>query len=199
MPRTLWMAATLAVSFALVGCFGGEAKTPADSAKTPETPAENNPQEPKNAELIYAEDLTYLGAFRVPSDDFAYGGTAITFNADRQSLFMVGHDHHQQVGEISIAEPKTGDIARLNTASLVQDVSDITQGQMENIGINRAHYNGSDGAKIGGLLLWKNKLLGAVYGYYDAEPGTDKGVHYSHFTASIRFNNGTFSGMYHHQ
>ena len=50
---------------------------------------------------------------------------------------MVGHDHHQQVGEISIAEPKTGDIARLNTASLVQDVSDITRkGQMENIGIN---------------------------------------------------------------
>ena len=34
------------------------------------------------------------------------------------------------------------------------------------------------------FIAMENKLLGAVYGYYDAEPGTDN-RHYLHFIASI--------------
>jgi len=48
--------------------------------------------------LIYANNLEYLGAFRVPSGDFGsplwsgfnYGGTAIAHNPANNSLFMVG-------------------------------------------------------------------------------------------------------------
>ena len=59
---------------ALVGCFGGEAKTPADSAKTPETPAENNPKSQKKRRADLCRGFNLSRRFFVPGDDFAYGG-----------------------------------------------------------------------------------------------------------------------------
>jgi len=46
--------------------------------------------------LLRQSDLVYQGAFRLPSgavgtSSFAYGGTALAFNAARRSLVLVGH------------------------------------------------------------------------------------------------------------
>src|SRR5438105_847840 len=68
--------------------------------------------------LLQPHDLRYLGAFRVPAkppagqswrSSFSYGGTALTYNPQRHSLFLVGHDHQQFVAEIAIPDPvRTG-------------------------------------------------------------------------------------------
>ena len=49
------------------------------------------------AGLLGESDLTYLGAFRLPSGNFGassfeYGGTALAYNPANNSLFIVGHD-----------------------------------------------------------------------------------------------------------
>lgn len=91
------------------------------------------------------EDLIYKGAFRFPVDapgsasKWNYGGYAITYNprgdAGAQddgypgSLFGVGHDHHEMVGEISIPLPRISqDRAMLPTATQLQRFGDITGG-----------------------------------------------------------------------
>ncbi len=59
--------------------------------------------------LLQADDLQYVGAFRVPvgtfgSSTFSYGGAGLAFNPEHNSLFAVGHTRHQEVAEIAIPE-----------------------------------------------------------------------------------------------
>jgi hypothetical protein len=60
--------------------------------------------------LIQPQDFVYEGAFRLPDGGtdqttFRYGGSALQFDPYRQSLWAVGHDHYQQIAEISIPTP----------------------------------------------------------------------------------------------
>ena len=69
--------------------------------------------------LVNPDELVYLGAFRMPeiADELGWGysGYAMTYypQGDPQgtddgfpgSLFVLGHDHNQNVGEISIPKP----------------------------------------------------------------------------------------------
>lgn len=57
--------------------------------------------------LLQQSDLIYKGAFRVPqgtvgSSTLNYGGTGLTYNPARNSLFLVGDDWDQATGEMSI-------------------------------------------------------------------------------------------------
>lgn len=50
-----------------------------------------------NGEVINPNDFEYLGAFHLPGGEdrpqtFAYGGNAMTYNPDGNSLFIMGHD-----------------------------------------------------------------------------------------------------------
>ena len=109
--------------------------------------------------------LAYEGAFRVPRTEsdietFAYGGTALTFDQTRQSLWLVGHDHHQFVAEISIPDIRTGQtIEDLATAELLTPFRDILQGRRRLVGENTS--------KIGGLLRDGSDWIVTAWLYYD--------------------------------
>lgn len=151
--------------------------------------------------LLQQSDLKYLGAFRVPKIDMggpqyqglAYGGAAIAYNASNNSLFITGHDSNQQVAEISIpAIVNSANISSLNTASVLQNLVDITEGNRGNIKIDGTGGI-ANGTKIGGLLKYDNNLIGTSYAYYD---GSYQAVR-SHFISGTTLSAaGDFLGMY---
>ena len=109
--------------------------------------------------LLSPENLTYLGAFRLPSasggSNWEYSGHGLTYRpaADqaentRGSLFGFGHDQHLQVSEISIPEPVISKNPEdLNTATTLQPFADISDGLFvpEEMSIPRAGIEYLDG------------------------------------------------------
>ena len=101
------------------------------------------PAEPPASDLITTEDLTYIGAFRLPDasgdSSWEYSGHALTYYPSGDpggsddgfpgSLYGVGHDHQLYVSEISIPEPVISkNLDDLNTATTLQPFQDITNG-----------------------------------------------------------------------
>lgn len=95
--------------------------------------------------LLYPENFSYRGAFRLPSDPaeglgWEYGGGALAYYPDGDpistdaypgSLFAAGHAYHQYVGEIAIPEPVISpnkNVEDLPTATILQDFQDIRGG-----------------------------------------------------------------------
>jgi hypothetical protein len=150
--------------------------------------------------LLSADDLVYQGAFRLPEGDygsptfhgFNYGGTAIVFNSEHQSLFIVGHDHDQMVAEISIPSAvNSSDTNALSTARVLQPFADICEGNRQKILSENEVYTGS--VKIGGLLVYGDKLLGSLYGYFDGAAAQML----THFSSSKNVSKtGDFQGMF---
>lgn len=116
--------------------------------------------------LVRFRNLKYQGAFRVPGEtinetSFHYGGTAIAYNPNKNSLFMVGHDHHQKVAEVKIPKIINSRVlGDLRTATFLQKFYDFADGKM----IDVTDYH----PKVGGLLVYRKQLYGTVYEYYDA-------------------------------
>lgn len=150
--------------------------------------------------LLDSSSLEYLGAFNVPDvsgseNSFAWVGTGIAHNPANNSLFIVGHDHYQRVGEISIPEPgKTDDCVSLPTASVIQGATDITEGHLTEIGVNGAALDNSNrNIKIGGLLVNNDKLYGTSYAYYENAYDVER----SHFSSGLKLSDqGDYDGMY---
>lgn len=153
--------------------------------------------------LLHATDMVYLGAFRVPrgtygcSDrsicSFYYGGSAITYNAANNSLFMVGHDNGQRVAEISIPQiVNSTNISALGTATVLQNFSDVTEGEMARINAGGAVHTAAS-VKMGGMMVYGNKLIGSVYSYYDGNWSAVR----SHFTSGLTLSKtGDFAGIF---
>jgi len=143
------------------------------------------------AGLIHQSNLSYLGAFTLPSGTFGvssfdYGGTALTYNPVNNSLFMVGHDYQQAVAEVSIPALKTGSLSSLNTASVLQPFSDVL-GRIPN------PLTDTNPIKVGGLLVVGNQLVGTEYAWYDAEGDAVL----SHFKlSSLNLSTATVTGAY---
>jgi len=135
--------------------------------------------------VLAQQDLQYEGAFRLPAGlhaggqanaGFEYGGTAIGFNPANRSLFVVGHDWDQLVGEVGIPDVRTGTLNDLSTAPVLQPLMDPTEGTLQ--AINPSDPNSK---KIGGLFPVGNQLLISAYSYYDGA-GTQS---LSHFVRPI--------------
>jgi len=146
-----------------------------------------------NDPLVYSYNFNYLGAFRVPNgligtDQFSYGGQSIAYNPINNSLFVTGHKYH--VAEISIPTPIIAtNLTSLNTAKVLQNFSDVTEGNMKKIAANGEEISGE--VKIGGLLVYGNKLIGTSYETY----GTSAVL--SHFASGLNLSTtGDFAGMY---
>ncbi len=115
---------------------------------------------------LEAADLDYRGAFRLPApvDDertFAYGGTALAYNPARDTLFAVGHDWYQLTAEVTTPRPARGTgPSELRRARFRQQFTDATDGKIDATGVS--------GNKIGGQLVYRRRLYGSAYVYYDA-------------------------------
>lgn len=154
---------------------------------------------PETQPLVQQNDLTYLGAFRVPegkfgsyNDGFSYATTGIAYNPAHNSLFLNGHIYEQKTAEISIPQfVNSTKLSDLKTATVLQNFSDITEGNLSHIGANGAVY--PDTIYMGGLMVYNNKLIGTAYGFYDAAGK----VALSHFISGLDLAaTGDFKGMY---
>jgi hypothetical protein len=110
----------------------------------------------------------------------------MAYAAATDSIYLVGHDHHQLTAEISIptlVESQTLDA--LNTATVLQNFADITEGKLGSV---------DDGTvKVGDLLVFGGKLYGTAYSYYDA----DNNQQLSSFSHSLDLDqSGSFDGMF---
>ncbi len=151
--------------------------------------------------LLQQSDFTYLGAFRVPNaslgsslySGFTYGGSVIAYNPANSSLFIVGCTQDQMVAEISIPEPtNTANINSMKTATALQNLADITEGNLTHINAGGAPATDNK-VLVGGLLVYGNKLIGTAYNYYD---GAWAAV-LTHFTSGLTLSTtGDFRGMY---
>ena len=161
----------------------------------PPPPQSGSPSEP----LLLQSNLVYQGAFRIPGGDFgspqysgfSYSGTAITYHPGNNSLYMVGHPYHNLVAEVSIPAIKSsGQLSELNTATVLQNFSDITEGNLKNINAGGTPYSSS--LHVGGLLVFNGRLIGNVYAYYDAAHNAAL----SHFVSGLNLSAvGDFQGM----
>lgn len=135
---------------------------------------------------LTSTNLKYKGAFRVsPGTNWQsqlvlnYGGSAIGFNPANNSLFIVGHDWTQCVGEITIPTPKT---SAYNTATFIQQPRTIPIPQDAQ----------GDNVKVGGLYVENGNLYGTRYVYYDGSLSATR----SHFKLNGTNLNQTAQGLF---
>ena len=150
-----------------------------------ETSAHQN--DPSSLPRLTEGGLRYLGGFRTPVEamdgvDFTYGGSPIAFNAANHSLFVGSDDG--KVAEISIPTPVNSvDAKAMPAASYLQRAFvDPTEGHLRDV-------SPSD-VSLYGLLVYRNRLIGAASIYYDA----NNNQRVSHFSRSLLLRQPSFSG-----
>ncbi len=137
---------------------------------------------PTTEPLVQPSNLVYLGSFQLPRIPcssptygcFYYGGTAITYNATDNSLYVVGHPYGDLTAEVSIPTPvKSASPNDLPTATLLQNFTDSLEGKRNSVNPpdTNPHY-------IGGQLVYNGKLIISVYSYYDGA-GTQSTSHFT--------------------
>jgi hypothetical protein len=119
--------------------------------------------------LIQANNLTYEGAFRLPSGKvgisrFGYVWKGLSYNPARNSLFATGHAGESAalpaIAEISIPAIRNTLVeSELAQASFIQPFADPTDGKVPLT---------NQGWMIGGHLVYRNRLISTHYIYYDA-------------------------------
>jgi hypothetical protein len=157
-PEMLLAAAIMACNFSIGSAADPEIASSSGDGQTAALPTnapESTGQPIISSELIRPEDLTYLGAFRLPEGGgrpltFEYGGSAMTFRPGGDpendgfpgTLFISGHDrlaygeltNGSQVAEVSIPAPLVSrDIEALNMAAFVQEFHDVAAGRFSGL------------------------------------------------------------------
>lgn len=121
----------------------------------------------QTGKLLQAEDLQYVGSFRVPGSigagQYEYGGSALAFNPSRNSLFLIGWQNGYATAELGI--PEIG-----GTASVIQPFRDPFEGRLAQIG--------ATDNRVGGQLVYNGRLHVTGFVYYDAN-GAQSQSHFS--------------------
>lgn len=136
--------------------------------------------DPSSAPLVRSSNLKYLGTFKVPAvsgNGFGWGGAALAFNPANNSLYISGHPYDNRTAELRI--PAIG-----GTATILQSLKDATGGKLSSIGNSEA--------RIGGHLVYNNKLYVTGFIYYDGSGSQSV----SHFSRSLTLDSGSVSGPY---
>lgn len=128
-------------------------------------------------ELLTSEDLVYHGAFTYPAGDaWAYSGHALAYTSSGDpdstdgypgSLYVSGHDWDDLVAEITIPAPVVAaDVAALPAATVLQPLTDVTGGWMDNC----TYAEGCLYREIGGLAYLPNvdKIAWNLRDWYNA-------------------------------
>lgn len=115
--------------------------------------------------LLTSSHVTYEGAFRLPDGGtdqttFKYGADVLAYDPYRNSIWGVGHDHHQRIAEINIPVPVNGALGALPRATFRTPFFDT--GPLRAVGLGGT-------IKIGGILPQPNgDLIVGSYAYYDS-------------------------------
>jgi len=143
--------------------------------------------DPSALPLLTKDGLRYRGGFRMPGEammgaNFDYGGSPIAFNPAKNSLFVGNVDG--KVAEISIPNPVNSDNAKaMEMATYLQPAFvDPTEGHLKEVS--------TSDIVLYGLLVYGNRLIGAVSIYYDASNKQRR----SHFSRSLSLTTPSFSG-----
>jgi hypothetical protein len=153
------------------------------------------------APLIQSSDMTYLGAFALPSwagkasgaygtSWFEYGGHALTFYHDPQTgkrtLFMEGHAHNPgQVAQVEIpsAHVKSTNWGSLPMAPLLQPFASIPSAPDPSSCMGNPSF-------IYGMLAYGGRLIVGAACSYGGSQTTSHGAH------SLNLQNSAFQGFY---
>ena len=170
--------------------------------------------------LLQQNDLTYIGAFRVPQTGtgcsaMQYGGYVLAYNQQNNSLFITTNGTNsgcEYVGEITIPTPAcidgSGKVvsctnyslplspvnaynSKLPVSSFLQTPVDITEGHSTQIQ-DGGYTARSAIINVNGLLVYNGELIGDTKPYYDAGGAQQ----YSHFTHSLNVGTSSFGGYY---
>jgi hypothetical protein len=127
------------------------------------------------AGLVHETDLSYLGAFRLPTgtfgeSNFEFVGVGPTYNQINNSLFMVGHDWWPTaIAEVNIPALATGPASSLPVATVRQNFVELKP-RIPNMTLD-------GNVKVGGLMIVDGELYGTMYEYYDGD-GTAVDSHF---------------------
>jgi hypothetical protein len=160
--------------------------------------------------LLTSANMTYLGAFTIPSvgttspKTSLYSGTAVGFNPSgnggKGSLFINGFNKSgTYLGEISIPTTLyTGtDKTKLPSASFLQGSPyywDVSEGHYTNVGSGGANITSDNGWGTGGILVTGSSILVTSYGLYVASGGSYLPMFY-HKSLNLS-TTGVYSGNY---
>ena len=142
-----------------------------------------------SAPLLQQSDLVYEGAFRLPAgpndqNTLAYGGFGMAYNPARNSLYMNGHLYYQKTAEVSIPPiTNSTSLSALSTATLLQPLTDITEGRLSSVGAGKVY--------IGGQMVHGGRLIGSAYTQDDTSQVA------SHFASGLTLSTlNDFQGFY---
>ena len=143
--------------------------------------------DPTTLPLLQFSDLSYVGGFRLPRDipsgTFSMGGLPLTFNPDRNSLFVGNRQH--RISEVAIPDGplNTANPGAMPFGTFLQDFADPTEGHLSDVA--------PTDVALFGLLVSKNRLYGTASIYYDAN-GVQR---VSHYSRSLNLSEPSFRGM----
>lgn len=139
-------------------------------------------QDPTTEPRVFAPDVVYEGAFRLPAGSgdcsrFNYGGSVLAYDPWRQSIWAVGHAQCQPMAEITIPTPVNGALSALPRAALKGAwIQTPWRSQVMSSTVN-----------IGGILPQANgDLIVSAYAFYDSNN--------AQVTSHFRLSNGAVSG-----
>ncbi len=156
--------------------------------------------------MITPGNFEYVGAIRPPhiqqnGTTFAYGGWAVAYRPDGDpngpddgfpgSLFLLGHQEHQKVAELSIPAPVNSRMKRaddLPVMDILQPFSDITDGLLEEMTAGSSeHFH------LGGMVVTNKLLHWTMHKYYNVE-----NIDYpSHGTSGLDLRTSIAEGLWH--
>src|SRR5882724_6555701 len=129
------------------------------SSQTPKQPVPaitlQSAGDPKTWPLVQPGNLSYVGAFRLPSSAnkgaFDFGGAPMTYNPANNSLFV--GNHSSQIAEVNIPTPVNSPVvSSLSFAGYVQGFADPVEGHLTDIAISPSAA-ASTGVALNGLLV----------------------------------------------
>ena len=126
---------------------------------------------PPSGSLLQKANLVQVGSFRLPQTTLgstwgfganagccALGTYGMTFNANRNSIYVGGHPYEQQLAEIAIPSSLSGS----PIATALSNLIDPLEGKIGSI-----NPGDSNTKIVGGTLVYNGRLIVSAYSYYD--------------------------------
>ncbi len=117
---------------------------------------------------LQIEDFEYIGAFRIPADDFGsssanYSRAILAYNPDSHSLFLSGHEEQNSIAEFYIPE--------LVNSENINDLnfSPAPKQSFVNV-LDKKPINYDIGLRVSGMLYLDGKLIINTFEFYDNYP-----------------------------